>query len=333
MSLERSRRSPLVRTSLLAAVLVPAVLLLGLFWGAVPLSPGAVIAALTDPTAPGGEIVRRLRLPRVLLAFGVGGTLAVCGAALQALVRNPLAEPWLLGLSGGASLGAVAALVVGLAGPWGTSASAVLGALATVALVYRLAVAAGRRLDPRVLLLAGVVVSAFTGAVTTALLITVDPFTFRAATFWLFGGFAGATWESVRHFTLIGIVPLVLLYRLARPLDLLALGEEAAAMLGADVDRTRRLVVILTSVLTAATVGVAGMIGFVGLVVPHALRGLVGPLHRSLLPLTFLVGGGFVVLADTLARTVARPAELPVGVVTALVGVPIFAILLRRTLT
>jgi iron complex transport system permease protein len=183
-----------------------------------------------------------------------------------------------------------------------------------------------------VLLLAGVVVGAFAAALTSAVLVVADPFTFRSATIWLFGGFARSSWELAWHFGAVAVAPLALLWWLARSLDLLALGDDTAATLGADVDRTRRLVVVATSVLTAATVAAAGVIGFVGLVVPHALRAIVGPLHRSLLPAVFLAGGTFTVLADLLARTVLRPAELPVGVVTALVGVPVFAMLLRRSL-
>jgi iron complex transport system permease protein len=183
-----------------------------------------------------------------------------------------------------------------------------------------------------VLLLAGVVVSFFAGAITSAMLAVVDAFTFRTATVWLFGGFGGASWISVRQLGLVVLLPLGLLWWLARALDLLALGEDTAATLGIDVDRTRRLVIFATAVLTAATVSVAGVIGFVGLVVPHALRWLIGPMHRRLLPAVFLAGGGFAVLADAVARTILRPAELPVGVVTALVGVPVFAALLRRSI-
>lgn len=300
--------------------------------GAVPLSPGAVVGALLDPAAPSATIVRELRLPRVLLAFGVGGTLAVAGAALQALLRNPLAEPWLLGLSGGASLGAVLAVVIGLPFGWSVAACATVGALAAMALVYRISSIAGRRLDPRILLLAGVVVGAFAAAITSALLVVADPFTFHSATVWLFGGFGRSSWQLLVNFALVAVAPLALIWWLSRPLDLLALGDDSAATLGVDVERTRRIVIVATSVLTAATVAAAGVIGFVGLVAPHAIRSVVGPLHRSLLPAVFIAGGAFTVLADMLARTLLRPAELPVGVVTALIGVPVFAVLLRRSM-
>ncbi|MEO5824932.1 MAG: iron ABC transporter permease [Gemmatimonadales bacterium] len=304
----------------------------GLMIGTVPIAPADALRALIDPDAADAPIVRLLRAPRVLLAFGVGGVLAVAGASLQALVRNPLAEPWILGLSGGASLGAVVATVVGLPAGWGIPACATAGALGAVALVYRISRIADQHLDPRVLLLAGVIVGAFASAITTLVLIFADPMRFRSATLWILGGFSGASWHGVRDFAIVAVVPSAVLLALARQLDLLALGDEPALALGADVDRTRTLVVVMTSILTAATVASAGVIGFVGLVVPHALRWTIGPMHRRLLPLAFLAGGAFTVAADTLARTVAQPAELPVGAITAIVGVPLFAVLLRRTI-
>lgn len=304
-----------------------------LVFGAVDLPPARVLAALLDPATPDALIIRELRLPRVVLGFGVGGALAVAGVALQAVVGNPLAEPWLLGISGGAGLGAVLAVVIGLPPGWSVAACATLGALAAITLVYQVSRVAGRRLDPRVLILAGVVVGAFASAVSAAILAVADPFTFRAAALWLFGGFAGASWSAVLRFAAAAIPALLALAWLGRGLDLLALGDDTAMALGADAARIRRITIVATALLTAATVAVAGVIGFVGLVVPHALRWIVGPLHRGLLPAAFLAGGAFTVLADAGARTVLAPAELPVGVVTALVGVPIFAVLLRRSAT
>ncbi len=323
------------RTRLALPILVIVSLLAclsGLLLGAVDYAPAAIVDALRHAGGTNATIIRDLRLPRVVLAFGVGGALAVSGAALQALLRNPLAEPWLLGLSGGASLGAVIGVVIGVPAGLSVAGCATLGALAAVILVYRISSVAGRRLDPRVLLLAGVVVGAFAGAITTAILAVTDPFTFQSATMWLFGGFGRAAWSVVWQFGLVATLPLLLLWWLSRSLDRLALGEETAAMLGVDVDRVRRLILLATTVLTAASVAASGVIGFVGLVVPHSLRMVIGPLHRRLLPAVFLAGGAFTVLADTAARTVLRPAELPVGVVTALVGVPFFALLLRRSL-
>jgi iron complex transport system permease protein len=247
-------------------------------------------------------------------------------------VRNPLADPYLLGLSGGAGLAAVGAIAVGASSPWAVPAAAWGGALAAVALVYRLAVVAGRRLDPRILLLAGVVVSAFTGAVMSALLTLVPAPQLRNAFLWLLGGFSAASWQALGVFTAYGLAPAALLAFRARRLDLLALGEEPAQYLGLDLERTKREVYFAGSLLTAAAVAVCGVIGFVGLVVPHAMRRLVGPLHGNLIPAVCLTSGGFLVLADALARSVVRPLELPVGVVTAAIGVPLFALLLRRSL-
>jgi iron complex transport system permease protein len=322
-----------MRAGVLAALLlfVAGSLVLGLSAGTVPLSPEQVWRGLWTPDAPASAIVRELRAPRVLLAFLVGGSLAVCGAALQAMIRNPLAEPYLLGLSGGAGLGAVLALASRAAGPWAVPLAAFVGALGAVGLVYRLSLVAGRRLDPRVLLLSGVVVGAFAGALMSAIIVLSDAPTVRNAFLWLLGGFGAASWQALAVFAAYAALPLAAIGVSARSLDLVALGEEPAHHLGADVDRTRRLVYLCTALLTAASVAACGIIGFVGLVVPHAVRTVGRPLHRTLLPLVFAGGGSFLVLSDVVSRTVARPLELPVGVVTALVGVPIFAVLLRRS--
>lgn len=307
--------------------------IIAVFVGPVGFTPANVVRALVDPAAPDAAIIRGLRLPRMLLAFAVGGALAVAGATLQAVVGNPLAEPWLLGISGGASLGAVIGIVVGLPPGWSVTVTATLGALLAILLVYRIALVAGRQIDPRVLLLAGVVVGAFAGAVSAALLAISDPFTFRAAALWLFGGFSGAEWRSTLQFLAIASPPLVAIWWLGRGLDLLALGDDTATALGADATAVRRYAILATAILTAATVAVAGVIGFVGLVVPHAIRWWTGSLHHQLLPAAFLAGGAFTVLADTAARTMLGGQELPVGVITALVGVPVFAVLLRRSAT
>lgn len=316
----------------LLPVAVGLCLLVGLAAGTVPLSPAEVWHGLWRANTSASVIVRDLRAPRVLLAFFVGGSLAVCGAALQAMIRNPLAEPYLLGLSGGAGLGAVIAIATRATGPWAVPVAAFCGAAAAVALVYRLSLVAGRRLDPRVLLLSGVVVGSFAGALMSAIMVLSPAAGIRNAFLWLLGGFGSASWQSLGVFLAYAVLPLGVIGLSARSLDLLALGEEPAHHLGADVHRTRRVVYLCTALLTAASVATCGIIGFVGLVVPHAVRTVARPLHRSLLPLVFVVGGSFLVLSDVVARTVVRPLELPVGVITALVGVPLFALLLRRTL-
>lgn len=309
------------------------VLVAGIAVGSVPLGMDDLLAAARGADTPAATIVRTLRIPRVLLAFLVGGSLAVSGAALQALVRNPLADPYLLGLSGGAGLGAVLAIALRLEWIWAIPAAAAAGSLAAVVLVYRLSVAAGGRIDPRVLILAGVVVGSFAAALMSAVMTLSAEAELRNAFLWLLGGFGGASWPALLLFAVYAAVPVAVLMLSARTLDLLTLGEETAQHLGADVERAKRIIYITTSLLVAASVAVSGIIGFVGLVVPHAARRIWTPLHRPLLPLVFLLGGAFLVLADLLARTAVRPLELPVGVVTALVGVPLFAMLLRRTMT
>jgi iron complex transport system permease protein len=314
-------------------LLIPLSLVIGLWAGPVTFSPLELWDGLIHPYADAAPIVRELRVPRVLLAFLVGGSLSIVGASLQALLRNPLADPYLLGLSGGAGLGAVLAIALNPAWPWAVPAAAFAGATGAVALVYRLSVVAGRRLDPRVLLLAGVVVGSFAGALMTTVVSLSEAAELRRAFLWLLGGFGASSWQAVSVFSAYAAAPLVLLFLSGRTLDLLSLGEESAKHLGADVERSKRLVYIATSLLTAASVAVCGIVGFVGLVVPHAIRRLGAPMHRELLPAAFVAGGAFLVLADAVARTVVRPLELPVGAVTAIVGVPLFALLLRRNYT
>jgi iron complex transport system permease protein len=317
----------------LLASMVTACLLIGLSAGAVALPLSDVWQGLWHADAAAAPIVRELRAPRVVLAFLVGGSLGMCGAALQAMIRNPLAEPYLLGLSSGAGLGAVIAIATRAGGPWAVPVAAFLGAICAVALVYRLSLVTGRRLDPHVLLLSGVVVGAFAGALMSAIMVLSDAPGVRNAFLWLLGGFGSASWQALAVFAAYASLPIALLLFQARSLDLIALGDEPAHHLGAEVDRIRRSVYLCTALLTAASVAACGIIGFVGLVVPHAVRTTFRPLHRTLLPLVFLVGGCFLVLADVVSRTAVRPLELPVGVITALIGVPLFALLLRRTLT
>jgi iron complex transport system permease protein len=311
-----------------------AAVLLAIAVGPAGLSPLTVWNGLIgNGDAATVAIVHDLRLPRALLAFLVGGSLAVTGAALQALVRNPLADPYLLGLSGGAGLGAVLAIVLHLGGVWAVPLAALLGALLAIALVYRLALVSGSVLDARVLLLSGVVVGAFAASLMGAIISLSPAPEVRNALLWLLGGFDAASWRALSVFAVYAALPLVIIYRLNRPLDLLSLGEEPAAFLGADVEGLKRVLYLAASLLTAAAVSVSGIIGFVGLVVPHAIRLVWGHLHRSLLPAAFLLGGILLVIADAVARTAFAPLTLPVGVVTALIGVPVFVILVRRWAT
>lgn len=307
---------------------------IGLGVGAVSISMADVIAALRggadDQTR---TIVVGLRLPRVLLAAVVGAGLAVSGAVFQALLRNPLAEPYVLGVSSGAAVGAVAAIVLGMTATSMVAlpAAAFLGAIIAITLVLTMAAAAGRGLDTHVLLLAGVVIGAFFNAVILLLVNFADLETFRAAMLWIMGSFNGASREGVTMVAVWVLPALVVLGLLARPLNLLSVGEQSAFHLGVDVRQLKLFLYVGTSLVVGVCVAGSGAIGFVGLVVPHALRLVGGSDHRWLLPGCALTGGAFLVFADTLARTVVAPAELPVGVVTAIAGVPVFLWLLIRS--
>ncbi len=323
---------PAARLLLLAGIVALA-LLAAVRLGAVPLSLAQVLDGVRGTgDATTVAIVRRLRLPRAVLAAMVGGSLAASGATFQALLRNPLAEPYILGISGGAAVGAVFAIaLLGAAASGGiVAACALAGAVLAIVLVFRIAAVVGRALDTRILLLAGVVAGAFFNACILLALTFADADAFRSAIFWMMGSFSGATWRSIGLLGAAMVPGVALLLALARPLNLLSVGEETAAYLGTRVERTKLLAYGTASLLTASAVAVSGVIGFVGLVVPHVVRMLWGADHRFLLPASVLAGAAFVVLADTLARTAAAPTELPVGVVTAFVGVPFFVYLLRR---
>jgi len=321
--------------ALVLLVALAAAIVLGVRFGPVELTTGEVLAALAG-SGPEWQrqIVVDLRLPRMLLGALVGGGLALAGATFQALLRNPLAEPYILGISGGASVGAVSVIALGLAGAasWVLPLAALAGALLAIGLVFRVATAAGRSLDVRVLLLAGVVVAAFFTACIAFILSVAEARTVQSAVLWIMGSLAGARWQSVLVAAAYTLPAAILLMGLARPLNLIAIGEETAQYLGADVERVKRTALALAALLTAAGVAVAGVIAFVGLVVPHAIRLLVGSDHRALLPLSFLGGATFLILCDIVAQVVLAPTQLPVGVITAFVGVPLFLVLLRRSL-
>lgn len=311
---------------LVAALLVACVL--GLAIGTIRLSPAQVWDGLRG-IGESAFVVRGLRLPRVILAALVGAGLGISGGALQGVMRNPLAEPYLLGVSGGAAVGAVIATSVGLAAAF-VPIAAFVGAILAVAAAFVVARAAGARGDPRVLLMAGVVVGAFANAAIMVALARAEPNTVRNALWWMMGSAGEATWPQIAVLVIYVGVGGAILVLLGREIDVLSLGEEAAAGLGLDVDAALRRVLFVASLVTAATVAAAGLVGFVGLVVPHLARaaGLRG--HRGLLIGSALNGATLVVVADLLGRVLLPPAELPLGAVTALVGVPFFLIKLRR---
>jgi len=318
---------------LVLLVITIAAFVASIAFGAAELSLGTVLEALTGGGAGTTRtIVIDLRLPRATLALLVGGALGLAGAVLQALLRNPLAEPYVLGVSGGAAVGAVGAIALGwgAGNPWFQPLAALIGAVGAIVLVLRIATRAARGLDTRILLLAGVVVGAFFNALILLLLTFASAETFRSAVFWLMGSLSAANWPAVAALTAYLIPAMGALVLMARPLNLLAVGEDTALYLGLRVERVKVLAFLLSSLLVAAAVAMSGVIGFIGLIVPHAVRLAWGSDHRLLLPASTLAGGAFLVLADTVARTVAAPSELPVGVITALVGVPLFVVLLTR---
>jgi iron complex transport system permease protein len=302
--------------------------------GAVSVSIVAVLDALRgrgDPTVI--AIVRDLRLPRVILGALVGAGLGASGAALQGALRNPLAEPYLLGVSGGAAVGAVIVFALGVASDAMITLAAFGGGVAAVFLALAVARVSGQsaRADVRTLLIAGVIVGAFANAAIMVALASAEPNTVRGALWWMMGSAADATWQRVAWLAASILVAGGALIYWAREIDVLSLGGETAASLGVDSERAGRRTFLLAALLAAATVAAAGLIGFVGLVVPHIARRLGLRAHRPLIVAAALVGATLVVAADLAARTVAAPTELPLGAITALLGVPFFLLQLRRS--
>lgn len=308
------------------ALLALASIALALMAGSYRMTPAEVLAALFGDADGGSQIVLQLRLPRALAAFACGGLLALAGALMQVLLRNPLADPYVLGISGGAGVGAMLAMLLGLSAI-GIDGLAFAGALGAMLLVFGLAHGDGSWTQTR-LLLTGVIVAAGCGALVALMLSVADEHRLRGMLFWLMGdlGQNSKPWPPLLAllFTLIASMPL------ARELNLLSRGLMQARALGVAVDRLRYAVYLLASLATAVAVTTAGSVGFVGLVVPHLVRLSTGNDQRLLLPAAALAGGALLVLADTAARTVIAPQQLPVGVLTALIGVPVFLFLLSR---
>jgi iron complex transport system permease protein len=320
-----TRRRALLVLALLA-LLSAASLLAALAAGSLNVPFGEVLTALGGGDAPHAAIVRDLRLPRALAGFACGGLLALSGALMQVLLRNPLADPYVLGISGGAGVGALLALLLGLAG-LAVPGFSFVGALAAMLLVFGLARGDGSWTQTR-LLLTGVVVAAGCGAVIALLLTLAPEQKIHGMLFWLMGDLS----QAVDALPALGALALALAVALpfARELNLLARGAEQARALGVAVPALRRVVYAVASLATAVAVTTAGSIGFVGLIVPHLVRLALGNDQRLLLPASVLAGGSLLVLADTAARTAVAPLQLPVGVLTALIGVPVFLYLLSR---
>lgn len=347
MGRSRVGRSQTPAVLVLLVVALAASAVAGLALGPVRIAPGQVLdivlGGLTGDRRTGAfaSIVWDVRMPRVLLGAVVGAGLAVAGTVLQALVRNQLADPFLLGASSGASAGAVLVIVfgagtgavgvAGVLGGLGVPVAAFAGSLGALVAVYAMARRAGSMTTGR-LILAGVAVQYILSALTSLVLVlAAHPDQIRSVLFWTLGGLGGARWEELALPAVALLVGTVLLIALARPLDLLLAGDEGAHTLGLDTGRFRAAVFVLTSLVIGVLVAYSGAIGFVGLMIPHAARMVVGAGHRALLPVAALGGAVFLTLADLVARTAAAPEEIPVGVVTALVGGPFFLWMLRRS--
>jgi len=340
------RRGGLVITA--AAIFLAAAILASLAMGPVYIAPGNVIGTIMDalagarpsePTAVrDAVVVLDIRLPRTVLAMLVGGGLAVAGAVLQGIFRNPLADPGLVGVSPGAALAAVLWIIFGsavagyLPGPLaslGLPLAAFLGGLVTIVLLYRIATRDGRT-SVVMLLFAGIALGAMAAAGTGLAVFVASDQQLREFTFWTLGSLGGASWPKVAAAAPLILVLVVGSHWLARGLDALALGEAEAFHVGVNTERLKRVAIVLVAAGVGASVAVSGVIGFVGLVVPHLLRLSAGPSHGRLLIGCALLGGGLLIASDIVARTVVSPAELPLGVVTAILGAPYFLYLVQR---
>jgi len=316
--------------ALLALLLVSILLSLGL--GSADVGLGDALRVLRDGSQPAAAVVLEIRLPRTLLAVLIGGLLAISGVVMQAFFRNPMAEPYLVGVSSGAALGAVLAILLGweIHAGWFSTVPlcAFLGALAVTALVY----AINRRrggLHTGGLLLSGIAVASAISAIVALLMITSER-SIQQVLFWLLGSLSSARWSHLEMIAPYAVVGIALSAILARDLDLLLWGDVTGAALGVHVQRSRTLLLGAATIMAAAAVAVAGIVGFVGLMVPHLARALVGSGHRRLIPTTALLGGILLLWADVLARTVAGPTELPLGAITAIVGAPFLVYLCTR---
>ncbi|WP_420076224.1 FecCD family ABC transporter permease [Streptomyces sp. JL3001] len=308
--------------------------------GAYPIPVGDVLASIQHKVGLGGgeldrvaeSVLWNVRFPRIVLALLIGASLGCAGALMQGVFGNPLAEPATIGVSLGAAVGAVAAISLGLTflGNWTLPAMAFVSGLGTVLLVYAMSRSGGRT-EVVTLILMGIAVNAFAGALIGLFIFLADTAAVNQITFWQLGSLAQSTWPKVTAVLPCAVLGLAVAPLYARRLDLLALGDRPARHLGVDVERMRVALILVVALLTAAAVSVSGVIGFIGLVVPHLLRMAAGPGHRFLVPGSALGGAVVLLGADLAARTVAAPAELPLGVLTALLGSPFFFWLLRRT--
>lgn len=329
---------------ILSGGLLLGISLLGLFYSSVTVPVPTILHIILDKTLNMGwldevakneeMIIWNIRLPRVLLAFCIGASLALAGAAFQGLLRNPLADPYTIGVSSGASLGAVLVLffqvtIVGL-GSFTLPVVAILFGLISLLIVFGLVRLSSKSLAIETIILAGIIVSAFIGSLVSLIISLSDRESMTQIIYWLYGSVGMRGWSHIQlilPFMLIGSFIVIYHYR---ELNALALGEDTADHIGVDVKKGKTFILIGASLLTGSAVAVSGSIGFVGLVIPHLVRLVTGPNHRHVLPLSMLIGGAFLILADLMSRTIIAPKELPIGVITALIGAPVFALLLIR---
>ncbi len=275
-------------------------------------------------------ILFSIRLPRVIFAGLVGASLSCAGVVFQALLRNPLADPFILGISGGSAVGAIIGIMLGLGSvPFGIPGLAFLGAVLTVILIFVVG-KSGRELRSTTLLLAGVIVNAFFSAVIMFLISISSSADLHTITFWMMGNLGLVDWSTIAFEGILLFFGFAVIYSYARPLNLIVIGEETAMQLGVSVERAKIVLLLAASLITGLAVAFSGIIGFVGLVIPHIMRMLLGPDHRLLLPASLLSGASFLMITDTIARTLIPHSELPAGVITALLGAPYFIYLLRR---
>lgn len=344
MSLKRIK---LIGVSSIVLLLISVLMAIGL--GAVFISPIQIMAILVNQTGMKTDIqyttvqesvLMAIRLPRVIMAVLIGSSLSVSGAAMQGLFRNPLADPGLMGISSGASLAAVAAIVLGIhsntffsgvLGVYALSVVTFLGALITAVVVYKIAQSGGKTIIAT-MLLAGIAINSLAGAGTGLFTYAANDVQLRSITFWMLGSLGGATWSNVLGILPFTLLPVLVLPRMAKSLNAFSLGESNAAHLGTNTELVKRTVVVLTALCVGASVAVAGVIGFVGLVVPHIIRLSIGPDNRYLLLLVPVLGALLLVSADLAARTLFISTELPIGIITSLIGAPVFLYIVIKEL-
>lgn len=312
--------------------------------GAVDVSPAQIVKIIANRTVNGEvfektweqkteNIIWNVRFPRVVLSFIVGASLALCGVLMQALTKNPLADPYVLGISSGASAGAVCSIMLGwfsFLGGYSVIAGATIGAMLSICLSMRIACIKGRITSTQ-LVLAGIATSALFSAITNLIVYgSGGSDKTKTALFWMVGSLSGSTWSTVRYVAIVSIAAIVVVLLFSKELDVLLLGDDVAETLGMDTRRIKLVIIAASTVLTGVVVSVSGVIGFVGLVVPHIVRSLVGSSHKKLLPLVILGGGLFTVVTDLLSRVILDPQELPIGVISAFCGAPFFLYLIRK---